>query len=166
MILPFCENYLLITHCLLLNFRGLFLFLAYYLNLVSLQDSAILTNNPSPPPCIPPSRVFYSFTLDLNRIRLERIQALLETKCFGGLLCWKFRLQCFTNTAWACSGIWDHLRAPVWCQETDTRVSIFLAVEGRVRACLFSDNLYDISYANNLTLHFSFFFSLYDRRDI
>lgn len=31
-------------------------------------------------------------------------------------------------------------------------------MEGRVRACLFSDNLYDISYANNLTLRFSFFF--------
>lgn len=55
---------------------------------------------------------------------------------------------------------------PIWCQETETIVSIFRALEGRVGACAFPDNLYDINYANNLTLPFRFFFSLYNRRGL
>lgn len=120
---------------------------------------------PSPTPFIASSRFFCSFTLDLCRIRLEHIQALAWNQMFWSLLFWKFQLQCLRNTAWACFGIWDHLRVvlkkkkelPIWCQETETIASIFLALEGRVRACTFPDNLYDIICANNLTLHFRFF---------
>lgn len=149
-------------YCLFLSFRRLLLFLPHHLNFVLLQCSPTLTNYPFH--LLPTSSPHLLLLLDSSVLFP---QTCTESGLNKPRRCWKPNVLGFVILEISASVLKKYSLGMFWylgsfknClfgARSQRPQLAFSQLWKAVRACIFSDSLYDTHCANSLTLWFIFF---------